>query len=181
MTKPSLITLSALALAALQSTAVLADIPPPPAGWWADYKTFHGSECQPMTGAQSADFNYVGFGSPGGITNVSAGARYIVCPIVRDDIDFPNTFAVSVFVNSPAGQNAACWLQSRNQFGVLAAQAAGAAAGPAATILFGWGAVAKVADGNYNLVCLLQSGANLASYELGEAWNNGNIRTDYNN
>ncbi len=136
-----------------------------------DYKTFHGSTCQPFSGRQQGDIAH----RDNGVQNLGSGTRTIVCPIVRDNTKKTTGVWADIYVNNPAGSSFTCWLDSRGKFGnVIQWQ-------HRTTALQGNQQLHidiynNVQDGNYNLYCTVPKNGRIASYKIGEI-----LRTDNNN
>ncbi len=136
-----------------------------------DYKTFHGSMCQPFSGSQQADIDH----RDNGLYNRGARTRIVVCPIVRDNVNKTNGVWVSIFVNNPANSTFNCWADSRGPYGnviELKHKTTDSSGNQNLKI----DVYDMVAMGNFNLYCRVPPKGRIASYKTGEI-----LRTDFNN
>lgn len=128
-----------------------------------DYKTFHGSICQPYAGAQQVYFDH----HDNGLYNNSTANRTVVCPIVRDNIKKSIGLAVDIYVNNVANQSFKCWVDSRDKFGNTVKWVSDSTTGGGNQTL-NIANPDNVDDGNYNLYCSVPAKARLASFRTAE-------------
>ena len=136
-----------------------------------DFKTFHGSTCQPYSGSQQADIDH----RDNGLYNKSAKTRTVVCPIVRDNVNKTIGIWTDIYVNNPANSTFSCWVDSRGPYGNVIEWK------NRKTTLSGnqnlhIDIYNMVGMGNFNLYCRVPSKGRIASYKTGEM-----LRTDFNN
>lgn len=136
-----------------------------------DYKTFHGSMCQPYQGNQQGDFQH----RDNGFYNKSNQTRTVVCPLVRDNVNKTNGVWASIYVNNPANKIFSCWLDSRGKYGNVINWVNKKTSNSGNQTLK-IDVYKMVKDGNFNLYCSVPAKGRIASYKIGE-----NLRTDSNN
>ncbi len=136
-----------------------------------DYKTFHGSSCQPYTGSQQRDIDH----RDNGLYNRGSGTRTVVCPIVRDNVNKTRGIWTDIFVNNPSRSRFSCWVDSRGKFGNVIEWRNRVTNAPGnQTLHIDIYNMAK--DGNFNLYCSVPKNGRIASYKTGEI-----LSTDSNN
>ncbi len=136
-----------------------------------DYKTFHGSTCQPYYGSQQGDIDH----RDNGLYNKGSGSRIIVCPIVRDNVNKTAGVWTDIFVNNPANSNFRCWVDSRGKFGNVI-EWRNRATNQQGNQTLHIDIYDMVQDGNFNLYCSVPKNGRIASFKTGEI-----LRTDSNN
>lgn len=142
-----------------------------------DAKTFHGSECQPLYGSQSADINYY----TNRVYNVGSGSRGVTCPVVRDNTtNTSGTFGTEIYVNNVAGKYLACTLYSYDSHGSWVASSTKSTTAGGKQTLYPDVNLSKNM-GNYSVYCYLPKGASLYSYKVKEWLTNNTARTDWFN
>jgi hypothetical protein len=166
-----IIPLTGLALISLASPSHAGDLGP---GW--DYKGQPGAACQPLLGAQAADFDRY----PHYIQNVSNIGRTVICPIVRDSV-FPTNLDIGVVVSRTDDKKQGgvkCDFYSMNEYGdtigspVQPSEVVPEIPPPAfsdrETQYFSVKAEQTKQDGSYAIECILQSNGRVFSYRSGE-------------
>jgi len=136
-----------------------------------DYKTFHGSMCQPYSGSQQADIDH----RDNGLYNKSTKTRTVVCPIVRDNVNKTSGMWTDIYVNNPANSTFTCWVDSRGTYGnVIELKSRNTNVSGNRNLHID--VYNMVGMGNFNLYCRVPAKGRIASYKTGEI-----LRTDSNN
>jgi hypothetical protein len=136
-----------------------------------DYKTFHGSICQPYSGSQQKDIDH----RDNGLYNKGTGTRTIVCPIVRDNVNKTWGFWTNIYVKNPSKSNFTCWVDSRGTHGQVVqwkSKSTNIQGNQTLTIDI----QKMVQNGSFNLYCRVPKNGRIASYRTGEI-----LKTDSNN
>ncbi len=136
-----------------------------------DYKTFHGSMCQPYSGSQQADIDH----RDNGLYNRGTRTRTVVCPIVRDNVNKTSGMWTDIYVNNPTNSSFNCWVDSRGPYGnviELKSRTTNSSGNRNLHI----DVYDMVSMGNFNLYCRVPPKGRIASYKTGEI-----LRTDFNN
>lgn len=132
-------------------------------GHAADPKVYTGAECVPAFGQQAVDLPK----TVGAITNLSADERFIVCPIVRDNVfNLNGTKSALVNVYTP-GATLTCDLFSMDQFAVVVASRTASTSG-AGNQTLNVDVNASASKGMYGISCGLPEGGQVFSYRITE-------------
>jgi len=133
-----------------------------------DDNTVDGLACQEFLGAEAGDFNRA---SVNGITNVAAGNRFVVCPIVRDNVLNTNgTRSVVMRVQSSGGATLTCTLESYGVFGTFgtALESNSGSTTSNTPAFFVLDVDVSSRGGFYALFCDLPPGGSVISYRVNE-------------